>query len=88
MKKLLLTLALSVCAVAAVPALAQQKSKPAMDHSVYDNWKNLTRIRSVYNSNLFYYSVNPQEETLFLLSTMQKQVKNRDLTDFIHLISL
>ena len=61
MKKLLLTLALSVCAVAAVPALAQQKSKPAMDHSVYDNWKNLTRIRSVYNSNLFYYSVNPQE---------------------------
>ena len=61
MKKLLLTLALSVCAGAAVPALAQQKSKPAMDHSVYDNWKNLTRFRSVYNSNLFYYSVNPQE---------------------------
>lgn len=87
MKKLLLTLALSACALAAVPALAQQKSKPAMDHSVYDNWKSLARVRSVYNGNLFYYSVNPQEgDNVFVVydakTGKEQRFERFALTDF------
>jgi len=68
MRKLLLFLALALCASAVNQVFAQQKSKPAMDHSVYDNWKSLARVRSVYNSNIFYYSVNPQEgDNLFVV---------------------
>lgn len=63
MKKLVIFAALMLCAAPGV-----QAGKPALDHSVYDGWKGLSRISVPDNGPWMYYTVSPQQgdATLYL----------------------
>ena len=40
--------------------MSAQAQKPAMDHSVYDSWKNLNAISVPRNGDILMYTIAPQ----------------------------
>lgn len=56
MNRLTVITAMAVCA-----AQVAQAQKPALDHSVYDGWKSLSRVSIPDDGPWMYYTVSPQE---------------------------
>ena len=56
MRKLLASILATV-----VGTLALQAQKPALDHSVYDDWKSLSRASVPWDGAWMYYTVSPQQ---------------------------
>ena len=51
-----------LCALALLlGTLAMQAQKPALDHSVYDDWKSLSRPAVPYDGAWMYYTLSPQQ---------------------------
>ena len=47
--------------------MSAQAQKPAMDHSVYDSWKNLNAISVPRNGDILMYTIAPQEGDVDLI---------------------
>lgn len=51
-----------ICTLALILSLfALRAQKPALDHSVYDDWKSLSRAAVPYDGEWMYYTVSPQQ---------------------------
>ena len=73
MKKLLASILATV-----LGTLALQAQKPALDHSVYDDWKSLSRASVPYDGPWLYYTVSPQQGDGVL--TVRNVVDGREWT--------
>ena len=69
---------LACIAATALGALALQAQKPALDHSVYDDWKSLSRASVPYDGPWLYYTVSPQQGDGML--TVRNVVDGREWT--------
>jgi hypothetical protein len=68
MRKILLFILLCTC-------IAIKAQKPPLDHSVYDNWKSITRHMISDDGKWVAYSISPQQGDgwLYIFNTLSRQ---------------